>query len=749
MDVPINYRGLLGAGAEKEDGEIEEGEFVPQQTFEMGQATNSSVQAPARLGSKRRQRKKKAKLVEQGKGTMSDYYDVYGPNARAEIELKPPARSEQLIRLQDVSGLVTWTLADGIMPPWVFLKNKPLVSKVVLLYAAGLDPVLFSARPDLFPNIRTTFGTHRVAGGLEPTADVVSAAGVLLSLPGVKKRKLGDAGEKPPPASTAVNGKGAVTAEPALQVAEPQKKRQKVEGKSVVSGATEEGEITDMLEQGSGKRGTTAEPPEGSSLAGADQQESGEVGPAPGEGVGTPAADERNGVEGSSEKASTSEAADVKAGQGAGAKAGAARGAPVFSRRRNSGPPPFPPSYYVLTETEMRDNEYPTVIPGDPPTCPPGFVQTRPAVDLAGTKKRQPMVAVDCEMCYTEAGLELTRVTLVSGKGKVLLDKLVKPTNPIRDYNTKFSGITAEMLQDVTTTLQDIQAELLELVSAETILVGHSLQSDLQALKLIHGNNIDTALAFPHPRGPPYKPALRVLAERHLHRTIQGGDKGHDSVEDARATMELAQLKIQNGPSFGEARAIIGESLIELLGRKGKRCTLVDRRRLLRRFAVGTSGAVIAESDDEVVAKVRKEAHTPATRFLWARLAELTTHHEEMARTPTAVAASIAAISALLTCSPSGADVAVPPVSAALEAVLQRLDARVHAVYQGLPPNALLIVATGHGDTPAVRKLLELKFKGLQHASTGALPWTPEQEKVLLACQYRAKLGLVCAKVRQ
>ena len=64
----------------------------------------------------------------------------------------------------------------------------------------------------------------------------------------------------------------------------------------------------------------------------------------------------------------------------------------------------------------------------------------------------------------------------------------------------------------------------------------------------------------------------------------------------------------------------------------------------------------------------------------------------------------MAAMSALLTCSAGGAEVAVPPLSAALEAVLQRLDARVHAVYEGLPPNALLVVATGHGDTPTVRK---------------------------------------------
>ena len=53
------------------------------------------------------------------------------------------------------------------------------------------------------------------------------------------------------------------------------------------------------------------------------------------------------------------------------------------------------------------------------------------------------MFALDCEMCYTERGLELARVTLLSQFGVALLDMLVVPPNPITDYNTAYSGITA------------------------------------------------------------------------------------------------------------------------------------------------------------------------------------------------------------------------------------------------------------------------------------------------------------------
>lgn len=43
------------------------------------------------------------------------------------------------------------------------------------------------------------------------------------------------------------------------------------------------------------------------------------------------------------------------------------------------------------------------------------------------------------------------------------------------------------------------------------------------SLQLVHANVVDTALLYPHPKGTPYKSALRVLASRHLLRTIQRG----------------------------------------------------------------------------------------------------------------------------------------------------------------------------------------------------------------------------------
>ena len=48
----------------------------------------------------------------------------------------------------------------------------------------------------------------------------------------------------------------------------------------------------------------------------------------------------------------------------------------------------------------------------------------------------------------------------------------------------RFSGITAAMLQPVTTIVSDVQAKLLRLLPRDAVLVGHSLDNDLMALKV-------------------------------------------------------------------------------------------------------------------------------------------------------------------------------------------------------------------------------------------------------------------------
>lgn len=48
----------------------------------------------------------------------------------------------------------------------------------------------------------------------------------------------------------------------------------------------------------------------------------------------------------------------------------------------------------------------------------------------------------------------------------------------------RFSGVTEEDLENTTISLRDVQAVLLSMFSAESILIGHSLESDLLALKV-------------------------------------------------------------------------------------------------------------------------------------------------------------------------------------------------------------------------------------------------------------------------
>ena len=56
------------------------------------------------------------------------------------------------------------------------------------------------------------------------------------------------------------------------------------------------------------------------------------------------------------------------------------------------------------------------------------------------------------------------------------------------------------MMRGVTTTLAEAQQHVLQFVQPDTFLLGHALENDLKALKLVHLRNVDTAMLYPHAR---------------------------------------------------------------------------------------------------------------------------------------------------------------------------------------------------------------------------------------------------------
>ena len=107
-------------------------------------------------------------------------------------------------------------------------------------------------------------------------------------------------------------------------------------------------------------------------------------------------------------------------------------------------------------------------------------------------------------MVESAVGSELARATLIrfepTGSDPegyaVVFDVLVRPARPVLDYKTKYSGVTATMLEGVTTRIEAVQLAVVSIVRRDDILVGHSLENDLRALRVVHERVIDTALLF-------------------------------------------------------------------------------------------------------------------------------------------------------------------------------------------------------------------------------------------------------------
>jgi RNA exonuclease 1 len=160
--------------------------------------------------------------------------------------------------------------------------------------------------------------------------------------------------------------------------------------------------------------------------------------------------------------------------------------------------------------------------------------------------------AMDFEMVYLEDGTStLARVSVVDywDDQKIVADFLVKPSVPIFDYNTRFSGITEEsFIKEPYKSMDETKEWFCNNFTQHDIFIGHSLENDLIALRLIHKRVIDTSiLFFDAPAGK--KISLERLTAKHVKAFIQDGNStansGHDSVEDARACIHLVRAFLQ------------------------------------------------------------------------------------------------------------------------------------------------------------------------------------------------------------
>lgn len=222
------------------------------------------------------------------------------------------------------------------------------------------------------------------------------------------------------------------------------------------------------------------------------------------------------------------------------------------------------------------------------------FYTTPPASSRAQVR---PAVAIDCEMGVAESGeSELIRVSVIDYFScAVLLDSLVWPDVKMSHYNTRFSGVTRGDMESARRNRTCIfgrhraRMAVTGFLGPDTIVIGHALNQDLNCLRWIHPNVVDTLLieqglkslesqaemSSTNETQDPVQTeqtktagrplSLKALTLERLGRNIQIKGRGHDSKEDAIATRDLLHwhvlrsMSLKDGQLEGDKQSEGGE----------------------------------------------------------------------------------------------------------------------------------------------------------------------------------------------
>ncbi|KAK0704495.1 ribonuclease H-like domain-containing protein [Lasiosphaeris hirsuta] len=198
-----------------------------------------------------------------------------------------------------------------------------------------------------------------------------------------------------------------------------------------------------------------------------------------------------------------------------------------------------------------------------------------PRHDLSFPKRKA--VVLDCEMVGTVTatvtggrgrGRDRDRDEVVALSvidfftGEVIINSLVKPQRPVDDWRSAITGVTPAILSASVARgkalqgREGVRAQLWQHVDENTVLVGHSLSSDLKTLRVLHTKIVDSAILTAEPvfgktrklgkMAGLEKLCRELLGLRIRGGALAGGGCAHDSLEDVLAARELVMWCLQN-----------------------------------------------------------------------------------------------------------------------------------------------------------------------------------------------------------
>ncbi|TGO47633.1 hypothetical protein BOTNAR_0514g00070 [Botryotinia narcissicola] len=169
-------------------------------------------------------------------------------------------------------------------------------------------------------------------------------------------------------------------------------------------------------------------------------------------------------------------------------------------------------------------------------------------------------VTVDCEMAgIAGGGSEVILLCVVDYiTGAVLLNRLVCPREKITQMRSSIHGISKSTLDSASLQGQTLsgweeaRSELWKYIDDKTILVGHALQHDLEALRIIHPQIVDSGILSKNAIGiRRIRWGLQTLCSELLNVKIRNNkDEIHDCLEDVLATREVVLFCTYNKEAF-------------------------------------------------------------------------------------------------------------------------------------------------------------------------------------------------------